>query len=212
MAGYSQPDTSAGKPRRLGDEGNSGLRPGRIDPEQADPLVVPQTDIFPIICRIATCRCFGGGTEGGLPASGHWTTGRADRRRLISYSPWAVASPPFPSALPAFHLHRKGGPVPPEREGTGGQGAGWGGGGRRDVLQASLHLITCTRGFQRSLCCVRLHRLKVCMEPAQMSSPYCSVSHTVAGVQTNRKKLTRRRLPQGWGLGFVLLTAVLSSA
>lgn len=116
MAEYSEPDTStSSSPFRLGDEGNPSLHPGKINPEQANPLVALQTDIFPIICRVVTCRCFGGGPDGGLPVSGHWTTGRADMAPFISYSPGAVASPPFPSALPAFHLPRKGGQYQRER-------------------------------------------------------------------------------------------------
>lgn len=172
-----------------------------------------QKDIFPIttqlsLAGVVTFHCFGGGTHGGLPASEHWTTAGLTWHSSL-HSPWAVASSPIliPSALLAFHLHRKGGQCQKEK-GLEVQGAGWGAGGRRDGRQASLHCITCAQGYQRSLCCARLHQLKVCMETAQMSSPYCEVSHTIARVQTNRKKLTRRRLPQGWRFGFVLFTAV----
>lgn len=100
----------------------------------------------PTFAGVATCCCFGGGTDGGLPASGHWTMGRADKALLISYSPGAVARPPFPSALRVFHLHRKGGQCQREKA-PEVQVVGWGGGGGRDVAQASLHFILCTRVF-----------------------------------------------------------------
>ena len=118
---------------------------------------------FPSFAGVATCRCLGNGTDGGLPVSG-----------LIRHPSYhiALASPPFLSALPALRLHGKGGQCQREKA-LQVHGAGWGGGGGRDVAQASHHFIPCTRGFQKRLCCARLNQLKVCMEPAQMSSPYC---------------------------------------
>lgn len=137
-----------GHPLRLGDEGNPSLQPGRTAPEQTSPLVALQTDILPNLCRQGLCLATvsGVGQMVAFQLVGTVTMGRADKATLISYSPGVVASPPFPSALRVFHLHGKGGQCQREKA-PEVQVVGWGGGSGRDVAQASLHLILCTRGF-----------------------------------------------------------------
>lgn len=81
---------------------------------------------------------------------------------------------------------------------AGGPGSRW------DVRQASLHFSTCTQGIREA------SAVSGCAYQGVYGNvqPLLLVSHIVARVQTNRKKLTTRQLPQGWGFRFVLFAAI----